>query len=296
MRGIGLVITTAFAYLKKQPAAVTMPSTMSAACADDDCNCTHSTKHRHGKGAPSKAPITTTGKEILFVDDASELSKIVDDTTQLVIWRQSTSGPTPSYLDALSNESISPEHLPSFAGLVPARPGIVAEILKPHLYLPYDIRSRPNVLNEVEADELAARIDTLVQHFADVSLQSGYMDDNEDEFKYVHVKLEVMTTDGCKFWHQDHVPFRLVSTLRGPCTEFVLPKYSRIALERREGDCEHALSMKLNDVSIFKGRGGTDSDSLYDQPGIVHRSPRLDEGKESRLLLVIDIPSSFHFN
>ena len=131
-------------------------------------------------------------------------------------------------------------------------------------------------------------IDTLVQSFTDIAIQSGYMDDSvgKDQLQYVHVKLEVITTDGCKFWHQDHVPFRLVSTLCGPCTEFVWPKYSRIALQGKEDDCKYAQSMNLNDVAIFKGYSD----------GIVHRSPRLEEGRESRLLLVIDIPSDFHFN
>ena len=55
---------------------------------------------------------------VLLVDEVSELSKIVDDTTQLVIWRQPhSSSSSPSYLDALSNQSISPEHLPSFEGM-----------------------------------------------------------------------------------------------------------------------------------------------------------------------------------
>ncbi|KAL7449773.1 hypothetical protein ACHAWC_001798, partial [Mediolabrus comicus] len=116
--------------------------------------------------------------------------------------------------------------------------------------LPYDIRSRPNVLKEVEADEFAGHVDKLVQLFTDVAIQSGYLDGdidgNVDEIPYVHVKIQVMTNDGCRFWHQDSVPFRLVSTLRGPCTEWVPPYFSKATLKQRQHDSKHARSMRLN--------------------------------------------------
>ena len=55
--------------------------------------------------------------------------------------------------------------------------------------------------------------------------------------------------------------------------------------------------MKLNDVALFKGRGDADSQSLYDQPGIVHRSPRVEESGESRVVLIIDIPQEgWHYD
>ena len=81
--------------------------------------------------------------------------------------------------------------------MVPALPELVAEVIKKHTFLPYDIRSRPNVLNEVEADELAEHVDKLVQLFADVAIQSGYMEGNVDdgsvdEIPYVHVSLNIM--------------------------------------------------------------------------------------------------------
>jgi hypothetical protein len=111
------------------------------------------------------------------------------------------------------------------------------------------------------------------------------------------VKLQVLTTDGCRFWHQDSVPFRLVSTLRGPCTEWVSPQFSKATLKHRRRDSKHAQSMKLGDVALFKGRGDADSQSLYDQPGIVHRSPRVEESGESRVVLIIDIPQEgWHYD
>ena len=99
-------------------------------------------------------------------------------------------------LQALNDPSIPPENLPSFEGMVPALPELVAEIIKKHTYVPYAIRSRPNVLNEAEADELAEHVDKLVQLFADVAIQSGYIDGNVDgtldEIPYVHVSLNIL--------------------------------------------------------------------------------------------------------
>ena len=80
-------------------------------------------------------------------------------------------------------------------GMVPALPELVADVIKKHTFLPYDIRSRPNVLKEAEADELAEHVDKLVQLFADVAIQSGYIDGNidgnVDEIPYVHVSLSL---------------------------------------------------------------------------------------------------------
>ena len=77
--------------------------------------------------------------------------------------------------------------------MVPALPGLVEEIIKKHIFLPYDIRSRPNVLSESEADEMAQHIDKLVQLFADVAIKSGFIEGNidgeVDEIPYVHVSI-----------------------------------------------------------------------------------------------------------
>ena len=93
------------------------------------------------------------------------------------------------------------------------------------------------------------------------------------------------------------MPFRLVSTLRGPCTEWVPPEYSTSTLKRRQRDSKHARSMDLNDVALFKGRGDEETQTIYGLPGIVHRSPRIEESGESRVVLIIDIPQEgWHFD
>ena len=52
---------------------------------------------------------------------------------------------------------------------------------------------------------------------------------------------------------------------------------------------KHSQSLSLADVALFKGRGDVDPEELYDQPGIVHRSPRNING-DYRVVFVVDIP------
>ena len=143
--------------------------------------------------------IKNTGKEIVFVDELSDLKKIMDDDSQMVLCRQPK--PTTKFIKKLSNASILPEHLPSFEGMVPALPGLVSEVLKKvclyvcvlscalsfsqrlishhvnlrYIHVPYPIRSRPRVLSEDETDELVEHIDKIVQVFTDIASESGFI-------------------------------------------------------------------------------------------------------------------------
>ena len=108
--------------------------------------------------------------------------------------------------------------------------------------------------------------------------------------KDVFVKLEVLADNGCQFWHQDSVPFRLVTTYRGPCTEWVHPDLNKPTLRKRGQDAKEKHSLCHHDVALFKGRGETThGDALLNQPGIVHRSP----DAKPRFLLCVE-PLSKH--
>jgi len=147
---------------------------------------------------------------------------------------------------------------------VPALPGLVAEVLKKVCICAYHVLSfhliSHTILYKVhsctlsntitakrigrgEIDELVEYVDKIVQVFTDIAVESGYIDGSKDTIPYVHVKIAVMTTDGCRYWHQDCVPFRLLSTLNGPCTEYVLPQHSRVTLENRQNNSKHAKPM-----------------------------------------------------
>ncbi|WP_448663430.1 DUF1826 domain-containing protein [Sphingomonas sp. CJ20] len=89
----------------------------------------------------------------------------------------------------------------------------------------------------------------------------------------VAIRLEVVETDACRKFHADYVTARLLTTLVGPGTQWVL------------GDPEGAgpiRQMRTGDVAIFKGV------LAADPPGILHRSPPIAQTGETRLLLAID--------
>ena len=186
--------------------------------------------------------------------------------------------------------------LPSFVGFV--TPVTAAERIRDKLE-----KSEP-ALPSTDIVSMANDIEQLVKVFAKLV-----------DIDQVHVKLECVEDNGCCFWHQDTVPFRLVTTYRGPSTQYVHPDFSQQTLRHRQHDSQHAQSLTLGDVAFFKGRlfadissdddregttgrddyASTDSDDdLFHQPGIVHRSPRIEGSGEVRVVLVLDIPADFH--
>jgi hypothetical protein len=180
----------------------------------------------------------------------------------------------------LSRPTIDPELLPAFEGVL--TPEICHQILTNYLCKgPYKLRSKQkNPLTDNQLHELVDEVETLVQAFCIVS-----------DSELVNVKLEVVDDNGCRYWHQDSVPMRLVATYRGPCTEYVSPRFSEQTLLGRESDSPHTQSLTHCDVALFRGRGETDEDSpLLSNEGIVHRSPRIEGSGIHRLVLVLDIP------
>lgn len=237
------------------------------------------------------------GSQVVFVDKPEDLTKIREDTVQLAVWRQKSA---PKFINKLSDSSIAPEDLPFFEGMVLTEKGFVAQEMKKRLWVPYQLRShvkRKQSLDEEGIDELVNQIDELVQVFAKIAKDSGNLVEDEDGLSCLFVKLKAVSDNGCAFWHQDCVPFRMVATYRGPCTEWVPPAFSKTTLERHTRDSEHSQSLTHCDVALFKGRGETDEDDEFlNQPGIVHRSPRTEGTGVYRLVLVIDIPQEgWHF-
>ena len=214
-------------------------------------------------------------EEIVFVEKPCDLNVIKKEAVQLAVWRQKQA---PKFVAALSDPSLSAANLPAFQGLFESsETGEVAQVLKSYLWRPYNLRSQKDrALVEEDIDELVEQIDQLVHIFVEIVNEPA-----------IHVKLEAISDDGCRNWHQDFVPYRLVATYRGPCTEFVPPTLSKSTLQRRHSNCKHAQSLLHSDVALFKGRGCEDDDCSHDHPGIVHRSPR---NTGHRVVLILDIP------
>ena len=219
----------------------------------------------------SEASAAATDK-IVVVSRPADLARIKDDTVQLAVWRRAS---VPKFVAALAEPSIVPSALPRFEGLV-ASTG-ASEAVRSTL-----ASQTMLALTEGDMDELVGDIDRLVRVFARLT-----------QTKDVFIRLECLDHNGCSFWHQDSVSFRLVTTYRGPCTEYVPPDLSRATLRRKSRDAKGAQSLCHHDVAFFKGRGETrHGDSLYDHPGIVHRSPHIAGSGVYRVVLVLDLPES----
>jgi hypothetical protein len=211
---------------------------------------------------------------IAVVKQPAGLAKIRDANVQLAVWRRAS---VPQFVVALSDPAIAPSDLPRFEGIVPSTGA--SEAVREQLSL-----QKRLALTDGDVDELATDIDRLVRVFAKLT-----------KSKEVFVKLEVLADNGCKFWHQDSVSFRLVTTYRGPCTEWVPPDASKATLRRKSADSTRAQSLCHHDVALFKGRGETShGDSLLNHPGIVHRSPHIAGSGIHRVALVLDIPRPEH--
>ena len=211
---------------------------------------------------------------IAVVKQPAGLAKIRDANIQLAVWRRAS---VPQFVVALSDPAIAPSALPRFEGLV-ASTG-ASQAVREQLHSQARL-----ALTDGDVDELATDIDRLVRVFAKLTTS-----------KDVFVKLECLADNGCQFWHQDSVSFRLVTTYRGPCTEWVHPDASKATLRRKSADSKDAQSLCHHDVALFKGRGETShGDSLLNHPGIVHRSPHVAGSGIYRVVLVLDVPRPEH--
>jgi hypothetical protein len=178
----------------------------------------------------------------------------------LVLWRR----PLPQCLTAWLNR-MEPKSLPHLRILVDV--GAVREALG-------------SELNQVEARYAAMRnlliidIETLVQTFAQIA-----------QSKQVDIRLERIEVNACRLFHRDSVHFRLLTTYRGPSTEWVETEFAQIALRNSGRFCLPIRRLEDYDVAVFRG-----SHSAPDR-GVVHRSPPIEKTGETRLLLCINTPS-----
>ena len=213
------------------------------------------------------------------MDRSTGLTRIKRDVVQLAVWRRPE---IPPFVRALSDPSFSAADLPSFKGVVTPSDAArtLGQALRAQEGRRRDALGASGALDAGQLDALVEDVARLCGLFAKVSGE-----------EYVFVRLEALEDNGCVFWHQDCVDFRLCATYRGPCTEFVAPEWSKAVLRRRQADSKHAQSLMHTDVALFKGRGEDhDATKLLDHPGIVHRSPRIEAAGICRSVLVLDIP------
>ena len=185
------------------------------------------------------------------------LASIEEPDTELVIWQRSLASDLQNWINQTDAAC-----LPDVRVLI--KPDEFRSAFEPLL-------DRCGLRADDMRGRLVADIHSLVIAFAEITRRD-----------YVDVRLEHISHDACWKFHRDSVETRLVTTYRGPTTEWVRQAHAEQAIqEQREynGPLEH---LKDGNVAIFKGSCGSPN------RGIVHRSPPIAGTHMTRLLLCLN--------
>jgi hypothetical protein len=98
------------------------------------------------------------------------------------------------------------------------------------------------------------------------------------------IRLETVIDDACERFHTDNVRFRLVSTYRGPGTEWIPPNEAALAPAGLPLPINCIRRLERGDVAVMRGARG----ATADRPALLHRSPPIAGSGVTRLLLAID--------
>lgn len=101
----------------------------------------------------------------------------------------------------------------------------------------------------------------------------------------VDLRLEALSGDACWRFHRDRVPLRLLSTYRGPGTQYVPRACGETALREQRAYRGPLHEMPRHAVALFRG------DVSGGGRGVVHRSPPIAAARRKRLLLCLNLPS-----
>lgn len=97
----------------------------------------------------------------------------------------------------------------------------------------------------------------------------------------VDVRLEALSSDACWKFHRDSVELRLLTTYRGPTTQFVAPIDAAQAVAEQRAFSGRIIDQPRDSVALFKG-------ALDGRTGVVHRSPPIEGREITRLLLCVN--------
>jgi hypothetical protein len=179
------------------------------------------------------------------------------DDHDLIIWRR----PLPQCLIAWLNK-IDPHELPELRILVNV------EDIRRALIGEMDRDGPPrSAMRELLISDIAMLSDAFAQ-------LAG--------LRQVDIRLERIQDNACRLFHRDNVRVRVLTTYRGPSTEWVEPEFPRMALRASGRFCFPIRRLDDLDVAVFKGSQG-DPDR-----GVVHRSPPIEGTGETRLLLCLN--------
>ena len=207
-----------------------------------------------GGAAPEKDSVQTTRS----VDG---LAAIQSSSAELVIWKRRL---PPQFRDWLDHIPI--EVLPDLRLLI--KPSELQSALEPLL-------NQCGMQAGDMRDLLIADLANLIQVFAGITASAR-----------VDLRLERVNDDACWKFHRDSVDARLITTYRGPTTEWVKPSHGERAIREQKEFSGPLERLGAHDVAIFKGSRASTGN------GIVHRSPPIAGTGCTRLLLCINQPSA----
>jgi hypothetical protein len=202
-------------------------------------------------------PSASLGMSIETCDAAEGLAAINKPDMELVIWRRALPLCLAAWL-----EGLVASQFPDARVLV--RPNELRCAVEPHMDA-----------CEMPPGEMR---DLLIQDVDDIVLAFSRITRSE----LVDVRLERVSHDACWKFHRDRVDARLLTTYRGPATEWIQPCHAEQALNEQKRYSGPIERFQTNDVAIFKGS------CVGQGRGIVHRSPPIAGTGRTRLLLCLN--------
>lgn len=139
--------------------------------------------------------------------------------------------------------------------------------------------SKAPCLPALFADWLTQDIDALIRLFGEVTGCAESL-----------VRLGVVRDDACSRFHTDNVRYRLVTTYRGPGTQWISPKHADLLQDGSQASPDIVRQLGTGWVALIRGRKDADATT----PAILHRSPSVRTTGITRLFLSIDDLSDHH--
>lgn len=205
----------------------------------------------------------------LEVGDPEGLRFLAREDLNLIVWRRGSLAPRLDDLVSLSRDARAPSDNPGWILQSTTLVEDVSAFVQAH----YPEPSAATMAFAVDLFELAV---LLMQVTGAGS---------------VRPRIERVEHDGCRLFHADRVPLRLLCTYYGPGTQWVPDNHAvRGALGKGDNgaicpDSAAIRSIGRGDVALLKGElwpGNTGR-------GLIHRSPPLGRSGKQRLLLAMDV-------
>ncbi|MFV0383899.1 DUF1826 domain-containing protein [Paracoccus sp. (in: a-proteobacteria)] len=207
--------------------------------------------------SPAIVPLPYAGGQAVTVIEgrlAGALDQIRAPGCAAAIWQRDTAPQVQSWIDALPAGK-----LPTLRGAIDA--GDAGQVVD-------QACARAGLPMGAVREFLVRDTGLLASHFARIM-----------QNRSLHLRLDVVSGNACRKFHQDYVPARLLCTYRGQGTEYGLAEggIDGVPLQVRR--------MQTGWAALFRGRLWPGSEEC----GLVHRSPPIEGSGETRLLLVIDL-------